>query len=109
MLTVSRNTLALGILSTIEDISSYNTHPPCATIQRCVEVYVQLHKYPSDIHAYISHTGEAETVDLLSPENMLHAYEKCLVHTKRKKQTNKKKPLLVKIIYCQILTEITVM
>lgn len=108
MLTVSQNTLALGILSTIEDISSYNTHPPCATIQRCVEVYVQLHKHPSDIHAYVSHTAEAETVDLLSPENMLHAYEKCLVYPKRKKKINKNK-LLVKIIYCQILTEITVM
>lgn len=80
MWTAPPNILALGIPSSLQYISSHSAHLPCVTIQRCVEVYTQLHKYLSGTYAYNSQTGEAEIVDLLSSQNTLHAYKKCLAY-----------------------------
>jgi len=72
----------VGIPTTLGNTSSCKAHLPRATAERCGEGGIQVPEYISDTHTSKSHAGEAETVDPLSSEKTLRAYEKCTAYSR---------------------------
>lgn len=79
---VPQHIVAVGILSTLEAISSCRAHLPRAAAQRCGKGDVQAHEHISGTRTANSLPGEAGMVNLLSSEKMMHVYGKCMAYSR---------------------------